>query len=204
MITARDRDTDSLTLPGLADAAWCGRIAAESAAGPGREAGVYGGAAGRVVDKKKRRCTIAEVSSSTASELQRIFSSVIPALEEHFAIPLAGCTAPQVLLYSPGEEFALHRDTARHPETPAHIRARRLTGVLFLNAPGAAYTGGALEIYGGALRGAAWELTPRPLPAGAGTLVVFPSSAWHRVAPVEGGRRCTAVAWYFGPHPGHR
>jgi predicted 2-oxoglutarate/Fe(II)-dependent dioxygenase YbiX len=84
------------------------------------------------------------------------------------------------LAYSAGSRgYRQHHDAAKSMR-------RRLSLVAFLSDPDD-YEGGQLEMR----RDHAWEVVPN----GLGTVVVFDSRTVHRVTPITGGVRHTAVAW---------
>jgi len=94
--------------------------------------------------------------------------------------------------YGPGDHYDWHRDVGE-PAAGARPRpelARRLSLTVQLSDDGD-YAGGDLEIRDGA----------ETLRAGrsVGTVVLFPSTALHRVAPVTSGTRFALVAWLTGP-----
>lgn len=83
--------------------------------------------------------------------------------------------------YRPGMGYGLHVD-----EPMMDKQRTDLSFTLFLSPP-EDYEGGELVIEepGG----------ERPIKLGAGDLVLYPSGSLHRVAPVTGGERRTAVGW---------
>jgi predicted 2-oxoglutarate/Fe(II)-dependent dioxygenase YbiX len=124
-----------------------------------------------------------------------------PELEKRFQITLTGCNEPQFLRYEPGGFFALHPDTG--PGAPAHVAARRVSVVIFLNAPSenpspGCYGGGALRFYG-LLGGPRLGNCAFSLEAERGLLVAFKSTVLHEVLPVTFGERITVAAWFIGP-----
>jgi PKHD-type hydroxylase len=83
--------------------------------------------------------------------------------------------------YLPGQTYGLHVDDA--------LMGGLRTGVsftLFLSDP-ETYRGGALEVEDG--------LETRAVRLPAGSVIVYPSTSLHRVAPVETGERLAVVGW---------
>ena len=89
--------------------------------------------------------------------------------------------------YGPGETYDLHVDAAimRIPGTRDVLRSD-VSATLFLSAP-QDYDGGELVIQ--------TEYGEQALKLSAGSLVVYPSSSLHRVAPVTRGIRLAAITW---------
>jgi len=83
------------------------------------------------------------------------------------------------VIHSPGNEFI-------------HGYVRKLSMSIILNDN---FEGGAFEFasYGRE------ECTITPVEAGAGSIIIFPSSMEHRVAPVTKGTRYSLVTWFVGP-----
>ena len=101
-------------------------------------------------------------------------------LLQSYAIPQLACR-PMVNRYAEGMEYGLHVDSAYL----ADIRTD-LSYTLFLDDP-SSYDGGEL-IVSGLPRATAFKLSP-------GTLVIYPTGALHRVAPVTRGSRHAVVGW---------
>jgi PKHD-type hydroxylase len=87
------------------------------------------------------------------------------------------------------QHFVWHRDTFW--VNPHEACQRKLSAVLQLS-DGADYDGGQFEM----------DVEQPPCPEAfkkKGSLLVFPSFAWHRVMPVTRGVRHSLVAWFDGP-----
>jgi SM-20-related protein len=152
-----------------------------------------------VLDEHVRNTTSALVSRETRLRLKQRFIDVVPELETHFRTALAGSETPGFLIYDAGAFFAAHSDAGA--VDPPDIRRRRVSAVLFLNAPSAdpgtgTYGGGVLKFHR-LLDGPHWEgcsfAFERPEP---GMLVAFRSDLVHEVLPVTFGRRFTVVTWF--------
>ena len=87
--------------------------------------------------------------------------------------------------YGPGETYGLHVDDPVMGEAETRLRTD-LSFTLFLSDP-AAYEGGELLIDG--LDG------ERVVKLPAGGMVVYPTGALHRVAPVTSGERLACIGW---------
>ena len=106
----------------------------------------------------------------------------------------------QITRYKKGGFYNFHRDgTGDHLsvyDRPAnafiHGHVRKLSMSVMLNNN---FDGGAFEFasYNNE------ECVITPIEASSGSVIVFPSSAEHRVAPVTKGIRYSLVAWFVGP-----
>ncbi len=92
--------------------------------------------------------------------------------------------ALQYTVYDPGGKFDWHIDLG-----PDMTSARKLSVSVQLS-PADEYEGGELEFLN-ARRGSE--------ALGLGTAIFFPSYMVHRVTPLTRGRRCSLVAWAYGP-----
>lgn len=141
-----------------------------------------------------RRTLWADVDDELEAEMRRRYVEIMPEIAEHFERELKQPTALQFLVYGEGDHFNVHRDNSTDREEDPN--ARKISALLFLNAPGEdEYQGGQLSFYGllpsdteGAI-----GLTLEPEP---GLLVAFPAETLHGVEPVTAGLRYTVVAWY--------
>ena len=89
--------------------------------------------------------------------------------------------------YGPGEHYGDHVDNAiRHLPGSAHRVRTDISCTLFLTDP-ADYDGGELLIQD------TWG--PRSVKLAAGSLVIYPGSSVHQVAPVSRGERISAFFW---------
>jgi len=87
--------------------------------------------------------------------------------------------------YGPGEHYGLHTDDAFMGEGEGRLRTD-LSFTLFLSEPDS-YAGGELVVIG-----AEGE---RAVKLPAGSLILYPTGALHRVAEVTAGERLAAVGW---------
>ena len=182
------------------DAELCGKIRSELRVATGSQAMICRKGVALVdVDARRTESVVAKVP--TMALVQARLQGLRPALESHFNLRLTGCETPQFLIYKKGDFFLPHQDSSAEPEDPPHIKARRVSVVIFLNGeteePGVpSYTGGSLVFY---------ELIddPRlmryglPLVSEPGMLVAFRSDLLHEVEAVAQGERYTIVSWFF-------
>lgn len=155
------------------------------------------------MDEEFRRAKVADVSKSTVSLVRSRFRGLQPQIVQHFRLPVADCEAPQFLTYDLGCFFSAHNDSDSHPDADDHLKSRRISLVLFLNAESrepaeGCYGGGQLTFYG-LLDGAYWENCPLPVKGENGLLVAFRSDLTHEVKPVTFGCRYTIVTWFHSP-----
>jgi predicted 2-oxoglutarate/Fe(II)-dependent dioxygenase YbiX len=153
-----------------------------------------------VVDESIRRVLSARVPTVTKLLVRSHLEQLKPRLEEHFQVRVSGRDGPHFLIYGPGTFYKWHQDAS--PDAPPHIRQRRVSVVIFLNAPDDAvedgYRGGALTFYG-LLHGPVWEECAFSLEPARGLLIAFRPSVFHEVEPVTSGQRFTIVAWFTDP-----
>jgi SM-20-related protein len=142
----------------------------------------------------------AQISAPARAPLESRLAALLPDLGQHFNEPLTGFQQPQLLVYRRRDFFRVHQDNSDDERLPEHVRARRVSVVIFLNsqaalpAPGA-YCGGSLTFF--RLPGASDIGDVRAdLQGEEGLLVAFPSSVMHEVRPVTHGVRYTAVSWF--------
>ena len=82
-----------------------------------------------------------------------------------------------------------HHEVYNYPDNKfMHNNTRKLSMSIILNS---SFKGGDFEIGG--------ETTKTKIPTEKGTIIVFPSSQQHRVAPVTKGTRYSLVSWFLGP-----
>jgi predicted 2-oxoglutarate/Fe(II)-dependent dioxygenase YbiX len=84
------------------------------------------------VDESVRRALCSNVSKSTERLVQSQLAQLKPKLEEHFQTSLTGCDDPLFLRYGPQDFYKPHRDAGR--TSPAEVRKRRVSIIVFLNA----------------------------------------------------------------------
>ena len=139
---------------------------------------------------------------------KHIFDSIKIINEKNWKFDISECEPLQYSIYSEGDFYNWHNDQREFVYDDGLIR--KLSFTLFLNED---YDGGDFEIAqlsgekelpkinvenvsatllineGGMITG------PQP---SAGTMIVFPSQLWHRVAPVTKGPRKSLVGWFLG------
>jgi predicted 2-oxoglutarate/Fe(II)-dependent dioxygenase YbiX len=161
----------------IAEAKGSSPVAAQVTKGKGR------------VDLDMRRTSRLFVSAEQEQQINRYLQELKPKLEAHFQTPLSGVESFQFLLYREGDFYKRHADRNDRAETPAYIKARRVSIVVFMNTETIGYTGGTLKI---------WNLSgPIRVPGEAGKVVAFQSELMHEVEPVRSGERYSIVSWYF-------
>jgi predicted 2-oxoglutarate/Fe(II)-dependent dioxygenase YbiX len=112
-----------------------------------------------------------------------------PQLETYFQIPLSGVEHFQFLLYREGDFYKRHADKNDRADTPAYIKARRVSIVIFLDDETIDYIGGTLVI---------WNLAKSLRVQGeTGKMVAFSSHLMHEVETLRSGERHSIVTWYF-------
>jgi predicted 2-oxoglutarate/Fe(II)-dependent dioxygenase YbiX len=141
------------------------------------------------VDLDMRRTSRLFVSIEKEQQLNHYLQELKSRLETHFQTPLTGVESFQFLLYREGDFYKRHADKNDRADTPAYIKARRVSIVIFLDDEEISYTGGTLAIW-----------TPAGLvrvQGETGKVVAFPSELMHEVEPVRSGERHSIVSWYF-------
>ena len=136
------------------------------------------------------------LQASSGPELERVRVLVETRLAEHAVFALA--TRPKTILgplfsrYEPGHAYGAHVDDALMGGVRADV-----SFTLFLSAPDS-YDGGELIIDSAAGEDA-FKLAP-------GSILTYPSTTLHRVAPVTRGHRMAAVGWVrsYIRDPAHR
>lgn len=101
------------------------------------------------------------------------------------ALP-ARMSVPRFCRYRPDDHYGLHVDAALFPDPEGRLLRSDVSATLFLSAP-ETYSGGELTIETG------FGAQSVKLPAG--SLVLYPSSSLHEVAPVVEGERLVAILW---------
>jgi predicted 2-oxoglutarate/Fe(II)-dependent dioxygenase YbiX len=146
-------------------------------------------------DDQARRTAHIEVDDDTLAFLEQRLDAQRHAIERFFTIALGPREGLSLLRYRAGDFFRPHRDWGIVPSWPDAER-RRISLVLFLTTsravdPSGTFSGGALRLFddeGAVVR----EVVPR-----SGTLVAFPSTMLHEVAPVVSGVRDAVVDWWY-------
>ena len=164
--------------------------------------GLIGAGSGSTVeDKSVRDATIHWLASE--HWLSVLMAAAVCAINDRFFyVEITDQEAVQLTKYQVGGHYSWHYDQLdcpyegdNHPEWSGKIR--KLSAILQLSDP-TQYKGGdvlAQEAYGRILngyeRGEDWKRQ--------GSLLVFPSTLQHCVAPVRAGVRVSAVLWTLGP-----
>jgi SM-20-related protein len=189
-------------LPNFLEPGYAAEICRLMEAAPAKPALVVGQTGEGRLDLDSRKVDCSFIPEETRTPLSKRLSSLLPDLQKHFGLSLAGCESPEFLVYHPGDFFKPHLDRGA-PLRRNDICRRRISLVIFLNRRSdqpsdGTYGGGHLTLYG-LLDGHRWERCGLPLNAEPGLLVGFPSDKWHEVRPVLHGRRFTVVTWFYGP-----
>lgn len=116
-----------------------------------------------------------------------IFAYIKEANTKVWNYDLSGMESVQIGMYADGGHYDWHTDSDN--VTPDGYE-RKLSCSIQLS-PSDSYTGGDLIF-----KVPQDEYTA---PRTQGSIVVFPSSLWHKVEPVTSGTRFSAVAWMRGP-----
>ena len=127
---------------------------------------------------------------------QRINWVITEINNQYYNFDLNGYDTMQYTTYD-GEEkgkYDFHQDTIMGQNLPDNmIETRKLSMTMMLNRPGVDFEGGDFQINSGQEKDAETvELTR-------GRIILFPSFAIHRVAPVTKGTRKSLVVWVLGP-----
>ena len=124
---------------------------------------------------------------------EQLFHSIDFYNKQHWNYDLDGCEDIQYGIYSDGGHYDWHIDEHLEAQSPM----RKLSMTVWLNDPGE-YEGGEfdIEVKG---NGPHRDLRYDTLKLSKGSIVIFPSSTWHRVRPVTSGIRKSLVTWFKGP-----
>ena len=186
---------------GFLDPEACREIRSEMASATRARARVRRlGEASGAVDEMQRRTDSVELSPATTSRVESRLLGLMPDLERHFRVELAGCQGPQFYIYEEGDFFLPHQDRGSDEVAPLQHRSRQVSVTVFLNdetggLDGHAYRGGALVFYG--QRPDQSSGFGLPLESEEGMFVAFRSDWLHEVRPVTTGRRYSLVTWFF-------
>jgi SM-20-related protein len=187
---------------GFLSADECERLLSEATSADSRPATVREGRV-NVVDESYRRSRIAELPADSVGLVSERLAALRPALEDHFHVQTAGCRAPEILVYRPGDFFHAHADSIpAREEDDQIVTGRVISTIVFLNGESevpeaGCFTGGTLGFFGliddPRMADREFGLTGEP-----GLLVAFNPEILHRIAPVTSGERCTIVTWFEG------
>src|SRR5574342_458678 len=86
-----------------------------------------------LVDETTLKAQRAMVSPDTYRHVATSLADLRASLAEHFTVTLTRCESPAFAVYRPGDFVSPHTDVATSPESPEHLRARKVAVVLFLN-----------------------------------------------------------------------
>lgn len=179
----------------------CAELRAAMRGATERKAGTVGTqGATFVVDPKVRRVTNTTVPEALGERVRTRMLAIAPDLERAFKVTLTDCQTPSFLHYVTGDFYQRHRDGSAHVDASAISTARRVSAVIFLNAPAAqpaegSYGGGALTFYE-LFEGEKARRIGLPLDAAEGLLVAFRADLPHSVSPVTHGDRFTIATWF--------
>ncbi|GER07435.1 PKHD-type hydroxylase [Iodidimonas muriae] len=133
------------------------------------------------------RSVKANSQAMPSAGLRVLQQRIVKAIEAHPVVQMSALprlmTPPLISRYGPGDAYGRHVDDAVMGTPPMRSD---LSATLFLNDPDA-YDGGELIIEGPGGEEA--------IKLAAGSLVLYPSTSLHQVAPVTKGERLVAVTW---------
>jgi predicted 2-oxoglutarate/Fe(II)-dependent dioxygenase YbiX len=125
-----------------------------------------------------------------------LYHYAILANKSAWRFPITVPSSAQIAVYKNGSFFDWHSDNA--PAQEGDLFERKISVVM--NISGQSWGGGILELQPewsamtSEPKGIKDEFTP-------GSIVVFPSSAPHRVTTITDGERITLTSWILGPLP---
>tara|TARA_B100001175_G_C19302022_1_gene538705 strand:- start:50 stop:718 length:669 start_codon:yes stop_codon:yes gene_type:complete len=161
------------------------------------------------VDKKIRDSKILFLGGKNFNDLHsELFNLILDYNQNRCSwnYDIIGTESMQYGVYSEGGFYNWHRDNYKD-SVPFNMKKslsgnntimvnRKISVSIFLNDPDE-YEGGELDIEFRSPSCKDKRYDTFKLPKG--SIVVFPSSSWHRVRPVTSGVRKSLVAWIFGP-----
>lgn len=164
---------------------------------PGEPATIIGETSNGTLNPDVRRAWEVEVPTGQIELVDRRLRALGDDLERHFSVRLADAESATFLRYPPGAFYLPHRDRREIPD-PSNAHLRSVSVVVFVNGPHEEprYAGGQLRFYGLLGEGPLADLGLDAEPE-AGTVVAFPSTVLHEVAPVSSGVRCSIVTWFI-------
>ena len=178
---------------------FCSSLRAEMDASAFEKATVVKDAQEGVLDEDSRQVISVSVAEGTWRPVRERLRGIKPSLEEHFRVSLSKkCHGPDFLIYHPGGFYRPHRDASEG--APDHIRKRRVSVIVFLNAQSQetaphTFGGGGLTFYG-LMDGPEWSKCAFTLDPAPGLLVAFRSDVLHEAQPVSFGKRYAIVTWF--------
>jgi SM-20-related protein len=152
------------------------------------------GGEAREVAQDTRNTLVTHMATDHASLIDQVLDRVRPRLESQFDMPLGDFEPPQLLRYRPGHFFVPHVDAGEDS-----LSSRRRVSISLLLSDQThelgGYSGGGLRFYGSMYAHPDRSLVVPCVPR-AGTLVGFPSTLLHEVAPITVGERFSIVTWF--------
>ena len=151
------------------------------------------------VDRDTKRLTQVFLSDARTTAMTAKLDGLAPRLSRHFGTELSAHEGATFYRYDEGDFYLAHRD--RHDAAADAVvgHRRRVSIVLFLNAPGdgeLSYAGGDLVLYD-LLTDSKLSEYGLPVAAEAGLLVAFDPQLRHEVTRVTSGARCVVVSRFF-------
>jgi len=149
--------------------------------------------------KSDHNIRVSDVSFSENEKLARSLFNEINSFNlkvSGWNFDISGVERPQYTFYHKGGYYDWHQDTISSISSAydPHL-TRKISITIFLNDPDD-YEGGELDIETEGpdkkIRYDTFKLPKR-------SIVIFPSSKWHRVRPITSGFRKSLVAWFIGP-----
>ncbi len=140
----------------------------------------------RLTDERARKSSLRWLNWTTETDwlFQKLGQAAQLLNERVFGFDLAGIQEIQMTEYrAPGGHYDYHVD-----EGEGNMSTRKLSMTVQLSDP-SDYEGGDFELF---------QLNQR-VPKSRGTVIAFPSYAYHKVHPVTAGIRKSLVAWVQGP-----
>jgi len=191
---------DLYLCPLFLDPEVCQGIRLEADSSPTTKAPVYIEGETGFVHETIRKATSFHPCEETVSYVYNQMVKQMSNLNEYFGIHLTDCEQPQFIRYQPGDFFVRHQDGSTEQMEFDHLRVRRISIVVFLNAAShsaddGGYTGGSLNFYS-SMDGPQTPLPLRSIAGETGLLLAFRADAIHEVLPVIQGERFTIVNWF--------
>jgi PKHD-type hydroxylase len=149
-------------------------------------------------DGDRKNVKISKVAWLTDLYLrEQLFHSVNLYNKENWNYDLCGTDALQYGIYSEGGKYDWHIDEEVKVPMGAEgkFHMRKLSMTIWLSDPDE-YEGGEFDIE---TEGPHISTRYDTLKLKKGSIVIFPSSKWHRVRPVTSGVRKSLVTWFRGP-----
>ncbi len=170
----------------------CASILAELKTIEGSAATLYGRTTTGFVDDRARKTVRLDPAEETVKLVVARLWECKEAIEQHFALTLKECEAPQFLRYREGDFFVAHQD-GNTGLLNLDAEERLISTVIILSRESeqpeaGAHCGGSLVFSD--LRN---RVSP---PVEPGMLIAFRSETTHEVTPVTHGERYSIASWY--------